>query len=114
VFLTVPLAAVAVPVLSFAGDVWSVLIGVTLWGFAVGVQDSTVKAYIADLISVSNRGAAYGMFAAFQGVGTFLGSVIAGALYANIALLMVVTVPAQIVAFAMMRRAISRRMKPTT
>ncbi|MEY4312715.1 MAG: hypothetical protein RLZZ319_224, partial [Actinomycetota bacterium] len=110
IFLSVPVAAVAVPVLAFAGDVWSVLAGVTLWGFAVGVQDSTVKAYIADLIPVTKRGAAYGFFAAFQGVGTLLGSVLAGALYTNIVLLVAITVPAQIVAFALMRRAISRRM----
>jgi MFS family permease len=105
VFLAVPLAALAVPVLSFAGNLWAVLAGVTLWGFAVGVQDSTVKAFIADLVVPSRRGAAYGIFAAYQGIGTFFGSVLAGALYTNVTLLMAITVPAQVVAFALMRRA---------
>lgn len=109
VFLAVPIASVAVPFLAFAGDVWSVIAGVTLWGFATGVQDSTVKAYIADLVSVERRGAAYGLFAAFQGVGTFLGSVLAGALYTDVTWLLAITVPAQAVAFALMLRAISRR-----
>lgn len=98
--------AAGIPALALAQDLPSVLLGVGLWGAAIGVQDSTVKAYIADLVAVSRRGAAYGIFAAFQGAGTLLGSTLAGWFYPNVTVLLVVTVPAQIAAFVLMRRAI--------
>jgi MFS family permease len=55
--------------------------GILLWGAAVGVQDSTVKALVADLVPRERRATAYGVFAAAQGAGALVGGVAAGALY---------------------------------
>ena len=57
------------------------LTGVVLWGAATGVQDSTVKALVADLVAPPNRATAYGAFAAVQGIPRSPEEPSAGALY---------------------------------
>jgi len=80
VLLVVPLVVVTVPPLVFAPALWLVLAGVVLWGAATGIQDSTVKAFVADLVPSRRRSTAYGVFAAVQGVGALAGGTLAGAL----------------------------------
>ena len=80
VLLVVPVCGAAVPLLVFAPTLAPVLAGVALWGLATGVQDSTVKAYVADLVPSRVRATAYGVFAAVQGLGALAGGVLAGAL----------------------------------
>ena len=83
VLLVLPLLIAVVPPLAFAGQVWPALLGVAVWGFATGIQDSTVKALVADLVPASGLATAYGAFAAFQGAAALGGGVLAGALYAD-------------------------------
>jgi len=71
----------AVPVLAFSDRVGVAVGGVLLWGAATGVQDSTVKALVADLVPIGRLGTAYGAFAAFQAVAALVGGVLAGWLY---------------------------------
>jgi MFS family permease len=80
VLLVVPLVVAAVPPLVFAPTLWPVLAGLVLWGAATGIQDSTVKAYVADLVPSRRRATAYGVFAAVQGGGALAGGALAGAL----------------------------------
>ncbi|MGN0063934.1 MAG: MFS transporter [Nocardioides sp.] len=80
VLLAVPVLVAAVPALVFGDVLWPVLAGVVVWGVATGIQDSTVKAYVADLVASSRRATAYGVFAAVQGIGALAGGVLAGAL----------------------------------
>jgi MFS family permease len=80
VLLGLPPLAAAVPALSFAGSLPAVVGGVLLWGAAVGVQDSTVKALVADLVPRDRRATAYGVFAGIQGVGALAGGFVTGAL----------------------------------
>lgn len=80
VLLVVPLLVTGVPWLVFADALVAVLVGVGVWGFATGVQDSTVKAHVADLVPGPQRATAYGVFAAVQGLGALAGGALAGAL----------------------------------
>ena len=80
VLLAVPVIVAAVPLLVFGPSLTPVLGGVVLWGLATGVQDSTVKAFVADLVPSRRRATAYGIFAALQGLGAIAGGVLAGAL----------------------------------
>lgn len=57
--------------------------GLALWGTAVGLQDSTVKALVADLVPRGSLATAYGVFAAYQGSAALAGGALAGALYAD-------------------------------
>ena len=81
VLLALPPLVAAVPALAFANSLAAAVPGVLLWGAAVGVQDSTVKALVADLVPRERRATAYGVFAAAQGAGALVGGIAAGALY---------------------------------
>ncbi len=80
VLLLVPVLVTAVPLTVFGDHIGPVLGGVIAWGVATGVQDSTVKAYVADLVPIPRRATAYGVFAALQGLGALTGGALAGAL----------------------------------
>jgi len=81
ILLTLPFLIAAVPALAFSASLGAVVIGVLLWGAAVGVQDSTVKALVADLVPREHRATAYGIFASVQGAGAIIGGVATGAIY---------------------------------
>jgi MFS family permease len=93
VLLALPVLVVAVPPLAFSGTLATAVAGVLVWGAAVGVQDSTVKALVAELVPPPRRATAYGMFAAVQGGAAILGGTMAGALYSR-------SVPALVAAVA--------------
>jgi len=83
ILYTLPGLIVTVPVLALS-DTWSlVLAGVLIWGAVTGVQDSTVKALVADLVPQRRLATAYGVFAAFQGVAALAGGTLAGGLYTD-------------------------------
>jgi MFS family permease len=79
--LLLPVVVAAVPLLVFTETVWVAVAGVLLWGAATGVQDSTVKALVADLVPQPRLATAYGAFAAFQAVAALVGGGLAGWLY---------------------------------
>ncbi|MDQ0852377.1 MFS family permease [Arthrobacter sp. V4I6] len=81
VLLALPFMIAAVPVLALAPGTGLVMAGVLVWGTATGIQDSTVKALIADLVPELRQGTAYGVFAAFEGAGALAGGALYGALY---------------------------------
>jgi MFS family permease len=81
VLYTLPLTIVAIPALTLANTITVVLAGVLLWGAVTGIQDSTVKALVADLVPQARLATAYGVFAAFQGIAALVGGVLAGGLY---------------------------------
>jgi MFS family permease len=83
VLFTLPAVIVAVPALALDDRLIVVLAGVLLWGAVTGVQDSTVKALVADLVPQPRLATAYGVFAAFQGVAALVGGTLAGALYTD-------------------------------
>jgi MFS family permease len=81
VLLSLPVLIAGVPVLALAPNAGLVLAGVLVWGAATGIQDSTVKALVADLVPQPRRGTAYGVFAAFEGAGALVGGALYGSLY---------------------------------
>ena len=81
VLLALPVLIMGVPVLALAPSAGLVLAGVLVWGAATGIQDSTVKALVADLVPQPRQGTAYGVFAAFEGAGALAGGALYGSLY---------------------------------
>ena len=79
--LLLPVVVAFVPVLVFTDQVGLAVTGVAALGAATGVQDSTVKALVADLVPIGRLATAYGVFAAFQAVAALVGGVLAGWLY---------------------------------
>ncbi|MGO4256004.1 MFS transporter [Marmoricola sp. RAF53] len=81
--VVLPALVAPVPALVFGDRLGVALAGIALWGAATGIQDSTVKALVADLVPHRHLGTAYGVFAAYQGVAALLGGTLAGLLYAH-------------------------------
>ncbi|MCU1552714.1 MAG: hypothetical protein JWM13_200 [Arthrobacter sp.] len=108
VLLALPLLIAAVPVLALSPAAGLVLAGVLVWGAATGLQDSTVKALIADLVPEIRQGTAYGVFAAFEGAGALAGGALYGALYDARPLLIGSVVALQVVAVVVLLAALRR------
>ncbi len=92
-----PVLAAAVPALSFSTDTALIWIGAGVWGAAMGVHESTMKAAVADLVPPDRRGSGYGVFTAVYGLAWLAGSAIIGGLYGvsvDAAVLFVVVVQA--------------------
>lgn len=83
VLYLVPVLVSSVPWLTLSNDLAAVGLGIIVWGSAMGILESTVKALVADLVPQTRLATAYGVFAAFQGVGALLGGAVAGWLYAG-------------------------------
>jgi MFS family permease len=75
-----PLAAGAAA-LAFSTSLPVVLVGVALWGAAVGVQESTMRAMVADLVPPGRRATAYGLFASVVGGAAAVGGALLGLAY---------------------------------
>ena len=57
------------------------MIGMVLWGTVMGMQETIMRAAIADLTPVAKRGFAYGLFNTAYGAGLLLGGAVMGLLY---------------------------------
>jgi MFS family permease len=79
--LAIPLLTLPIPFLAFSTSYSSVLIGMALWGAVLGVQETIMRAAVADLTSIERRGFAYGIFNTMYGAGWGLGGVVMGLLY---------------------------------
>ncbi|MEV4001795.1 MFS transporter [Actinomadura sp. NPDC049753] len=92
VLVALPVLAGAGTALAFAGSLLPVLTGAALWGAAMGVQESTMRAAVADLVPAARRPTAYGAFAAVYGIAWLAGGAGLGALagHAHAALVPVV------------------------
>ncbi|HEY2880050.1 MFS transporter [Nocardioides sp.] len=108
--LLLPVVVAFVPALVFTDRVGLAVTGVLLWGAATGVQDSTVKALVADLVPAARLATAYGAFAAFQAVAALSGGALAGWLYDGRRDVLVVAIGvAQAVALVLLLGVLVRR-----
>src|SRR5262249_3456135 len=76
----IAISALAVP-LGFLGGAGEAIIAVACWGAGMGLQDATLRAGIARVVSMNKRGAAFGAFNAIFGIAWFAGSALMGFLY---------------------------------
>ena len=91
--------------------------GAMAWGAALGLQESTLRATVADLVGPGRRATAYGAFGAVVGVAAAAGGALAGGLYdVSVTALVLCTALLQVAALAVLvitlRRARALR-RPT-
>jgi MFS family permease len=79
--VVLPVLAAAVPWLAFSTSAPVAWAGALVWGAALGVQESTMRAAVADVAPQGRRGTAYGTFSAAYGVAWLGGSTLVGVLY---------------------------------
>lgn len=76
-----PVLVAVVPALTLLAPLPLALLGLVVWAAATGLQDSTVKAMVADLVPSARLGTAYGAFATYQGLAALAGGALGGLLY---------------------------------
>ena len=107
VLYAVPVLVAVVPLLALSGTVWIAIVGVVVWGLAYGIQDSTVKALVAEVVEAPRRATAYGVFAGIQGAFAVMGGFLAGWLYdRSLTSLVVVVAASQLIALVLLARTL--------
>jgi MFS family permease len=79
--VVLPIIGAVVPMLAFTDSLPGIVLGALLWGTAVGIQESTLRAVVADLVPSARRATAYGVYAAVLGTATAIGGALTGYLY---------------------------------
>lgn len=79
--MVLPALTVPVPFFAFSRSYSAAFIGVLLWGAAMGVQETVMRAAIAEIVPLRKRGLAYGIFNTAYGTAWFLGSSAMGVIY---------------------------------
>ncbi|MGV9356260.1 MFS transporter [Streptomyces misionensis] len=103
VLVALPVLTAAVAALAFTGTVAVAAAGSLVWGAAMGIQESTLRATVADLVPAGRRATAYGLFAGAVGAGSLVGGALTGGLYGySIPLLVTVVVAVQVLAVALL------------
>ncbi len=103
VLVALPVVAAVVPVLAFTDAVDVAVAGALAWGTVLGIQESTLRATVADLIGPRRRATAYGVFGAVVGTAAAVGGAVAGALYeVSVPALVGVTAAVQAVALVVL------------
>ncbi|MDL1973039.1 MAG: MFS transporter [Deltaproteobacteria bacterium] len=79
--ISIPLFTALIPIFSFSSNYSLALIGIIIWGTVMGMQETIMRAAIADLTPTSRRGLAYGIFNTIYGASWFIGGTLMGILY---------------------------------
>lgn len=81
VLFLVPVTGILIALVAFTPSYPLALAGAVLWGISMGMQETVLRAAVADLTRAGGRGFAYGVFNTIYGGAWFAGSVAVGALY---------------------------------
>lgn len=79
--LALPLLTIPIPFLGFSRSYALAICGVVVWGAVMGIQETIMRAAIADLTPMARRGLAYGIFNTAYGAAWFAGGLVIGILY---------------------------------
>ena len=79
--ISIPLLTLPIAFLGFSQNSIFVILAVILWGAVMGIQETIMRAAIADITSINNRGKAYGIFNTIYGLALLIGGVTMGFLY---------------------------------
>jgi len=81
VLTLVPVTGILIALVAFSPSYPVALAGAVLWGISMGMQETVLRAAVADLTAMGERGFAYGIFNTIYGGAWFAGSMAIGALY---------------------------------
>ncbi len=78
---SIPMFSILVPFMVFSGSRFWFVLGMLVWGSAMGVHETIMRAAVADFSPIEKRGFAYGVFNTVYGLGWFVGGMATGILY---------------------------------
>jgi hypothetical protein len=110
VLYAVPLLSIPLPFLGFLGGTTVlVVVAIVLFGFSLGIQETILKAGVADMVSLAKRGTGYGIFNTLNGLGLLASGVMMGLLYdVSVLALCLVTVAVEVAALAVLWRLLKK------
>ncbi|MEU5273830.1 MFS transporter [Streptomyces hygroscopicus] len=115
VLVALPVLTAAVPCLAFTHTLAPAAAGSLVWGAAMGIQESTLRAVVADLVPSGRRATAYGVFAGAVGAASLAGGALTGGLYGySVPVLITVVVVIQVLALALLGVTTTHRTRPRT
>ncbi|MFF0223951.1 MFS transporter [Streptomyces sp. NPDC004629] len=110
VLVALPVLTAVVAALAFTDTVALAAAGSLVWGAAMGIQESTLRATVADLVPSGRRATAYGLFAGVVGAASLAGGALTGGLYGySIPVLITAVVVIQILALALLAATTAHR-----
>ncbi|WP_244217125.1 MFS transporter [Streptomyces carpinensis] len=111
VLIALPVLTAAVAALAFTDTIAIAVAGSLAWGAAMGIQESTLRATVADLVPSGRRATAYGLFAGVVGAASLAGGTLTGGLYGySIPVLITVVVAIQVLAVVLLAATRVRRL----
>lgn len=81
VLLLIPLFSALIPFLIFSYKLILIFFGIIFFGLVLGIQETILKAVVADITPIERRSSAYGIFNFSFGLAFFAGNTVAGTLY---------------------------------
>jgi len=108
-----PLCTIPIPFLVFSSHYSLALMGMILWGVAMGIQETIMRAALAEITPRERRGLAYGIFNTSFGAAWFLGSTLMGALYSysmNLVILLAVALELMALPLLMVVRSANKQL----
>ena len=79
--LAAPLLTIPIPFLAFSQSYGLAVGAVVLWGAVMGIQETIMRAAVADLTHISRRGFGFGIFNTIYGLALLAGNTLMGFLY---------------------------------
>lgn len=79
--LVIPLVSLPIPFLAFSQQYGLAIASAILWGIAMAIHETIMRAAIADLVSGKGRALAYGIFNTLYGAAWFVSGAVLGLLY---------------------------------
>ncbi len=79
--LAIPLLTLPIPFFAFTRNYAFAITSIVLWGAVMGIHETIMRAAIADMTVVEQRGFAYGVFTTIYGTSWFIGGALMGILY---------------------------------
>ncbi len=88
--IAVPICAALAAFGAFQTTLLAIVLGVLLWGVAMGLVETTMRAAVGELSEPESRGLAYGVFNTIFGLSWLVGGILLGAVYQRYASLGVI------------------------
>ncbi len=111
--VSVPILTALIPLFALSSNLYLVITGIFMLGTVLGLQETILRAAVADLSPVEYRGRAYGTFNAVYGIAWFIGNTLIGFFYDKTIILIIYYVATlealAFISYSMLLKAFSQR-----
>ncbi len=111
--VSVPILTALIPLFALSSNLYLVITGIFMLGTVLGLQETILRAAVADLSPMEYRGRAYGTFNAVYGIAWFIGNTLIGFFYDKTIILIIYYVATlealAFISYSMLLKAFSQK-----